>query len=134
MNFKMRKVKIFIREIKIGVSNLVKWFPVIWNDRQWDYEYVYIILKKKLGLMENYFKYGQTTSEDAVKCSNEIKQAVALIERLMEDDYMIPQEEYKKLNSYKEKGEAFTHSIALRNKDKDELYNLLKNNLENWWD
>jgi hypothetical protein len=31
-----------------GVKNLWKWFPVIWEDRDWDQHYIYKILKTKL--------------------------------------------------------------------------------------
>lgn len=31
-----------------GIKNLIKWFPVIWRDRDWDFNYIYKILQFKL--------------------------------------------------------------------------------------
>lgn len=44
----MRK---FFRRISIGLKNLWAWVSVIWNDRQWDWEYMLRIEKKKLDCM-----------------------------------------------------------------------------------
>ena len=49
------KIK-FLRNIKHGIHNLIEWFPIIWDDAQWDQSYLLNIMIKKLSLMENYFK------------------------------------------------------------------------------
>ena len=41
-------MKTFIREIKQGIINLWKWFPIIWKDRDWDDHFIWEILKNKL--------------------------------------------------------------------------------------
>lgn len=38
------------KDVYNGVKNLIKWFPVIWRDRNWDQSYIYTILQKKLEL------------------------------------------------------------------------------------
>jgi hypothetical protein len=38
------------KDIYNGVKNLIKWFPIIWRDRDWDQSYIYTILQKKLEL------------------------------------------------------------------------------------
>jgi len=35
-------------DIYQGIKNLIKWFPVIWRDRDWDHRYIYDILRFKI--------------------------------------------------------------------------------------
>ena len=37
-----------------GVRNLIKWFHVVWKDRDWDHSYIYEILKHKLENQAHY--------------------------------------------------------------------------------
>jgi hypothetical protein len=37
-----------LREFQTSCQNLIKWFPVIWRDRDWDDSYIFDILKHKL--------------------------------------------------------------------------------------
>ena len=37
-----------IRNFLTSCNNLIKWFPVIWNDRDWDGNYILKILQKKI--------------------------------------------------------------------------------------
>lgn len=37
-----------MREFIEGVKNLIKWFPVIWRNRDWDHTFIYDILMFKL--------------------------------------------------------------------------------------
>jgi len=42
------------RNIAISIRNLIKWFPVIWKDRDWDHSFIYEILKHKLENQAHY--------------------------------------------------------------------------------
>ena len=83
----MRK---FFRRISIGLKNLWTWAPVIWNDRQWDWEFMIKIEKKKLDCMikwytkevENPSAFNSINIGDVL---NELKLARRLID-LIEDD------------------------------------------------
>ena len=46
---------LFFRRVLIGLKNLLAWAPVIWNDRQWDWEYMLRIEKKKLDCMIKWY-------------------------------------------------------------------------------
>lgn len=37
-----------LKNIKSGIKNLWYWLPVIWKDRNWDYRFIFDILKHKL--------------------------------------------------------------------------------------
>ena len=42
------------REFVQGVKNLWKWFPTIWKDRDWDHDFIYNLLAKKLEFQAEY--------------------------------------------------------------------------------
>jgi len=105
-----------LRQFKQGVKNLITWFPVIWQDKQWDYGYFYPILQKKLELMEKFFRT-RSYSVDGDKQADKIKYAILLLNRLIEDDYW-----EKKNGDY------------LKKQDMDELFNHIRKHLESWWD
>lgn len=44
----MNKLVGWFYKIKYGVSNLIKWFPIVWKDRNWDHYYIDAILHFKL--------------------------------------------------------------------------------------
>lgn len=80
------KVKDFFKyDIPYGVKNLIRWFPVIWKDRNWDHYFIYVILRRKLQLMEQCIRHGMHTN--CVKDANKIKRCVLLLNRLIEDNY-----------------------------------------------
>lgn len=67
-------------------KNCIKYFPLIWNDRDWDYHYILILLKTKLEKMIPIFENGYHTGSK--KSAKEIKICVNLLERLIEDNYI----------------------------------------------
>jgi len=70
-----------------GIKNIFIWIPILVEDRQWDHGFVLIMLKKKFELMEKFFrKNGHHT--DAEKDADNIKLAINLLDRLIEDNYM----------------------------------------------
>jgi len=40
--------------LKTSITNVIKWFPIIWNDRDFDGHYAFEILKFKLNKQANY--------------------------------------------------------------------------------
>jgi len=80
------KLESWFYTVKYGIENLINWFPVIWQDRNWDYYFIYIILQKKLKLMEHqirHFGHHTRAKEDA----NNIRICVNLLDRLIKDEY-----------------------------------------------
>ena len=72
--------------IRYGIENLIRWFPVIWKDRDWDHYFLYVILHHKLKRMEHlHIHYSHLTSgSQTVK---EIKTCINLLDRLLKDEY-----------------------------------------------
>lgn len=53
LRHKIRALRVPIRDFKIGIRNLIRWFPTIWGDRNWDYWYLERMLLKKLTFMRD---------------------------------------------------------------------------------
>ena len=75
-----------IRHFFTSVSNLFKWLPTIWMDRQWDSHYYEVILLKKIRLQRVYFEKRQyfVGWENEVKW---MKQCEYLLTMLIESKY-----------------------------------------------
>jgi hypothetical protein len=78
-------IDFFRYDIPYGIKNLIRWFPVIWQDRNWDQYYIYVILHKKLTLMEKGLRNGCHLYAD--KTADQVKICVLLLDRLIKDEY-----------------------------------------------
>jgi hypothetical protein len=153
-----------ITKLITGIKNLIKWFPIIWNDKQWDYYYFYKILYHKLKLMEEFWKSDEPVSAKTEKTAKQIMIAKNLAKRLMENNYLdnalmwhkqkypdyldkalsiVPYKDNPKIYMYVDKNpvdaqESFRrcgkHADYMEKQDKDMLFNLLKKYIERWWD
>lgn len=80
------KIIDYLKDIKYGIRNLWRWFPIIWNDRDWDYYYIFKLLKFKFKNMEyNFRNYAHIA--DADKVADELKVCQLLLDRLIKDEY-----------------------------------------------
>lgn len=99
------------REIWYGLCNVYYYFSVIWKDRDWDYEYFLILMRRKLSKMNyNFSKFD--VHDNSTKYADKIKECVDLLDKMIEDDYN-------------------DHNDML--KDYDILFNNLNKNLRKWW-
>ena len=65
----------FFRNIKFFIRNLIYWLPILWDDRDWDYNYMLRILIHKLNGMERLFReHGHLENSEEV--ANEIQSVV----------------------------------------------------------
>ena len=76
----------FSHDLKAGIRNLIVWFPVIWQDRWWDYYFFYRILRHKLFLMEKSFRKHGCSVTSPQEADN-MKLCVLLLDRLLKDEY-----------------------------------------------
>lgn len=75
-----------IRDIYRSIRSVIRWFPVIWNDRDWDDWYIYKILQTKLKFQSKYI--GDRDIHTRAKRDAEVMNTcVRLIDKLMEDFY-----------------------------------------------
>ncbi len=76
-----------------SVGNLIKWFPIIWKDRDWDNHFIFEALKFKLKNTANYLvKYDRYVGvEDDVRY---IRICEKLIQRIQDDYYQMEYQDY----------------------------------------
>ena len=83
----INKIKNFYYDVKYGIENLIKWVPIIWKDRDYDWNYIFYILeaklKKHLKRLENIQLY--VNQEKDVKI---IRICLKLINRITEENYI----------------------------------------------
>ena len=81
------KIKDFFRNIRIGIPNLIKWASVIWNDRDWDQHFLYVILQFKLKQMEKLQReYGHCVNSNDY--ADQMRVCILLLERIIKGDYL----------------------------------------------
>ena len=68
-----------------GVKNLWKWFPTIWKDRDWDHDFIYKLLAKKLEFQAKYV--GKSGIHVDAKRDAERMMLVVKLIKLEQDDF-----------------------------------------------
>lgn len=145
-----------------GIKNLIKWFKVIYSDRDWDYCYLYIILRHKLKTMEDFHYSDDTFAMRSERTAKQIKIARILCERLIDRDYlgnaMMPYDnkyesglilgskpvegkpgwsqlvfsEDKKQNKLYRR--CSKHNDYMETQDKDYLFKWIGKHIDGWWE
>ena len=86
MKYHMRKWSYPFSDLKCGIGNLIVYFNIIWNDRDWDYHYWLKMNRLKLSRMEKLIR-NHGIHLYAEKDADRIHKAVMIIDRILEDDY-----------------------------------------------
>jgi hypothetical protein len=81
-----------IRYFKNSIKNLIKWFPIIWNDRDWDSAYIEEMLLFKLNNMYKRFSdpnatYVDWDSKHAKPALKALKLCIQILERRQDNYY-----------------------------------------------
>jgi hypothetical protein len=92
VSFRIRCTRIW-NNVKYGILNLIKWFPVIWNDRNWDYFYANQIFIRKLELMRDHF-YKENYVEGSRLCGLRINTVINILKKVQADEYRTEYLEY----------------------------------------
>ena len=70
-----------MRTIINKIKNLIRWFPVIWKDQDWDSEYTLNILIKKLEHQRDFFLSKDTHLVNSWETADEIDIAISKLIR-----------------------------------------------------
>ena len=127
--------------------------PIIWRDRQWDYNFLLTIMIHKLELMQEFFDSDNTHSADAKLYATQIRRASGMLDYINNGEY-----EVSAMQPYYDKYPIdYDNFIMQLNKEKtdeqialfhkciddievkyniamDEFCKIFKNRLLNWWD
>jgi hypothetical protein len=120
----IRRFKDAIRQFSIGVRNIIKWIPVLYKDRDWDFYFVYNILQKKLEFTEKAIR--NSSLENGGMYANKIRTAIRLIEIVRDEKYVdevLMEDDWSKIKK----------AIAKQDKAKKLLFNYLHHYIEQWW-
>lgn len=148
--------------IYYGIKNLLIWFPIIWQDRNWDSYFIYKLLSFKLNLTEKHIrKHDRHTT--SVQDANRIKVCILLLDRLIKDEYeencfkkvdekwgelKMNLDDNHKIKIYREKvltekdhekerkqsKECYRIADEMRKQDKKLLFTYLFKHIDKWWD
>ena len=73
-----------MRTIIDRIKNLIRWFPVIWRDQDWDSEFIIDILIKKLEHQRDFFNSGRSSVDDCLESADEIQSAIDKLQHTRE--------------------------------------------------
>jgi hypothetical protein len=100
------KVKWFFEDLRYlpnsfitGVKNLIKWFPIIWKDRDWDDHYIFQVLKFKLTEQAKYIG-GKNRHLSAKRDAELMMTAVKLIDLVKDETYSMEYMDYHKTKHF----------------------------------
>jgi hypothetical protein len=125
-----------LKNIYRGIKNLVRWAPIIYQDRDWDHGFMLRLMHFKLRNMVKFFESDKVHIIAAKSIAKRIKIAAHLVDRLAKDDYV----DFSDICSHafgSELRNTLDKIIArekmLRKQDEEMLIHYLKH-YANWWD
>jgi len=118
-----------------GIKNLIKWFPIIWKDRDWDQAYIEYMLQFKLEQMYKRFKDPYRTDVDwdypsSKKSLKALKICITILERRRAEFY---------ISLWDSNKEELTDELMylidnVERRDWKILHSLIHQYMEGWWD
>jgi len=120
----MWRIGRFIRRFK----NLLRWFPIIWRDEQWDHYYIFEILKYKLIFTAEHTRkngYHVNSSCDA----DRMMLCVRLIDKVQNEEYV-----EALINDDGLTAKKIDAAYNKQKKARQLLFKLLDKHIEGWWD
>jgi hypothetical protein len=123
-------------DLKCGVRNIVRWGPIIWRDRDWDWAFLAKLMEVKLRQMSACFaQHGHH-----VNSKRDAKRALLcaiLLKRLQDDNYMEnagwDHPTWKQLPEKRRK-HIVSHSIKMEQQDQWYLGHMIGKYFRSWWD
>ena len=112
------RIRWFFRQIR----HVIHWLPILWNDRDDDEVYVFILLRHKLSNMRKTL-YPEKVTEHIDTC-------LLLLDRLIQDEYLF--QEYTVF--HRNKRLVFIRQEQQHQQDVEYLMSLLAKYIRFWWD
>ena len=95
---------IWVKEIIDGISNIIKWIPIIYKDRDWDDSYIFDILKFKL--IQQRKELVNSNRHAGVEDINKyITICLNLIEHIQEETYNLEYQDFVREKTWFSKNE-----------------------------
>lgn len=81
------------RDFICGVKNLIRWFPTIWKDRDWDAHFIWDIMIQKLKFQSKYIRE-KDFHLNAKRDSEIMMTCVRLMEKIKSEEYVMEYMDY----------------------------------------
>jgi hypothetical protein len=108
-----------------NVGRVYKWLPILWNDRDFDYAFLWPILRKKIENMEKVISNGSSATRLTVKA--ELLYVRLLLERIEAGDYDDEETTDQSSNS------IFIEELH-QQEDIEKLFTFMAKHHRKWWD
>lgn len=144
-----------------AVKRVLGWIPILWSNYDWDYNYLFEVMRYKLDCMEKHIR-AEGHAVSSSRTADEIKTAKLLLDRICEGEYLenatktVEQQwgtwtfdwSSSRLNkiwtkdlSEAEKGfaerdtmRAYKHSDYMEKQDVEYLFKFMQKHHKKWWD
>lgn len=125
----MKRIQRLIRKIK----NLIRWFPVIWNDKDFDHYFIEKILHEKLRNTYNFFisndSYTDWDAVDEGKALKALRICITILDRKLNSFYIMNLQPDGELSLKQVKD-----IMKVEERDQKLLGYLLGKYMSWWWD
>lgn len=139
------------RDLRHGISNLVRWTPIMWRDRDYDWTFLAKIMRAKLLWMaELEENHGHHTN--SLRDADRQRLCAALLDRLIRDEYAekatahLPELEWHfeatengmsrmvfDQEHEAERTRAYQHAAQMQKQDREMLGRIIGRHLTQWW-
>ena len=119
-----------------GIKNLISWFKVIYNDRDWDNAYMEIMLYKKLCGIHKTLMQDEYVTTSRKKSIQALLICIAILERRLNEWYM---EVYDLSPSTDSDDTLLCYEsnllevMSIEKRDQQVLWKLIQKYSEYWW-
>ena len=119
-----------------GIKNLISWFKVIYNDRDWDNSYMEIMLYKKLCGIHKALMQDEYVTTSRKKSIQALLICIAILERRLNEWYM---EVYHSSPSTDSDDMLLCYEsnllevMSIEKRDQQVLWKLIQKYSEYWW-
>jgi len=87
------EAKFYHRDLISGIKNLIRWFPVIWKDRDWDDHFIWQVMIQKLKFQAKYIG-NKDWHVNAKRDAEIMMTCVRLMEKIKDEYYGIEYIDY----------------------------------------
>ncbi len=125
-----------IYRLRRGIRNLIRWFPIIWRDADWDWEFLARIMETKLRWMADHHERCGVALGRA-RDIRQMRVCTELLRRMQADEYFVhagyDPETWNTLSHSRARA-IIKHSDAVSAHDGRYLGLLLGKHMRKWWD
>jgi hypothetical protein len=127
-----------LRQIRKGISNLIYYFPIIWEDRDWDYCYIYVMIEAKLERMIKYWETSIASQYAYLHVGSEsdlryMRIALRLLQTIKNEELMYEYANKVENNNVDDRSEILRYYIEKEKKVKRLFWKIMNEKLERWW-